>query len=166
MFVSAWELHSFFSPILTFTPSMSVFALCILQKRTLIFKYDIFWQSVFDVFFVFIFKCKYDKMRLKYIVLRWRDEHRHSISRMDVIILFIIEYNYSRLIQCEILKKPVTSIHRSIKTPKYQIFCKQHFCLVEIFFISKLMRNLEFQVEVKTMYTIVFCSSNLVILQV
>ena len=29
---------------------------------------------------------------------------------MDVIILFTIEYNYSRLIQHEMLKKPVTCI--------------------------------------------------------
>ena len=29
---------------------------------------------------------------------------------MDVIILFIIEYNYTRLIQHEMLKKPVTFI--------------------------------------------------------
>ena len=44
------------------------------------------------------------------IVLGWRSKHRHSISRMDVIILFTIEYNYSRLIQHEMLKKPVTFI--------------------------------------------------------
>ena len=44
------------------------------------------------------------------IVLKWRGEHRHSISRMGVIILFTIEFNYSGLIQHEMLKKPVTLI--------------------------------------------------------
>ena len=38
------------------------------------------------------------------------DGKTHSISRMDVIFQFIIEYNYSPLIQYEILKKPVTYI--------------------------------------------------------
>ena len=34
----------------------------------------------------------------------------HSISRVGVTILFVIEFNYSRLIQHEMLKKPVTYI--------------------------------------------------------
>ena len=43
-------------------------------------------------------------------VLRWPEEHGCPISRMDNLILFIIEDNYSRLMQYEILEKPVTFI--------------------------------------------------------
>ena len=40
----------------------------ILQKRTRIFKYDVFWKSVFVIFFVIVFKSKHDKIRLKSIL--------------------------------------------------------------------------------------------------
>ena len=42
-----------------------LFAIRILEKRIRIFEYDIFWKSVFVLFYEIVFKRKYDKICLQ-----------------------------------------------------------------------------------------------------